>query len=171
MSPSEEFATAGYAIASERAEIDTGGAERALDAFLGTVRITSESDRALFVGVAPAADVARYLGGVEHSVVTSLERRPRYAQVSGGAPATPPGEQEFWATSTSGLGEQTLEWAPEDGDWRIVVMNADGSRGVAAELAIGAELDPLLWIGIGLLAAGAVFAGAAALLITLGVRR
>ena len=34
-------------------------------------------------------------------------------------------------------------------------MNEDASRGVSAELSIGAELDSILWIGIGLLAAGA----------------
>ena len=50
-------------------------------------------------------------------------------------------------------------------------MNADASRGVAADLSIGAELDPLPWIGVGLLAGGALFAGAAALAITLGIRR
>jgi hypothetical protein len=171
MSPTEDFASAGYAITSERADIEVGGAERALDVFLGTVRIRSESDRPVFVGIGSAQDVDRYLAGVERSVVTSLERRPRYVQLAGEAPGSPPGSESFWVASTSGAGEQTLEWEPESGDWRVVVMNADASRGVAAELSLGAELDPLLWIGIGLLLAGLFFAGGAALLITLGVRR
>jgi hypothetical protein len=171
MSPSEDFATATYAIASERADIDAAGAERALDIFLGTIRIRSETDRAVFVGIASAADVTGYLASVEHSLVTDFERRPVYVPRPGGAPSSLPGDETFWVESTSGSGEQTLEWEPESGDWRVVVMNADGSRGVAAELSIGAELDPLLWIGIGLLVVGAVFAGGAALLITLGARR
>ncbi|MFO7572169.1 MAG: DUF4389 domain-containing protein [Gaiellaceae bacterium] len=170
MSPTEDFATATYAIASERADIDVGGAERALDLFLGTVRIRSDSERPAFVGIARASDVTGYLSGVEHSIVTDFERRPVYVQRAGGAPTSLPGDETFWAASTSGVGEQTVEWEPADGDWRVVVMNEDGSRGVAAELAIGAELDPLLWIGLGLLLVGALFAGTAALLITLGVR-
>jgi hypothetical protein len=171
MSPSEDFSTATYAIASERAELELGGAERALDVFLGTVRIRSQSDRSVFVGIARAADVTGYLSGVEHAVVTDFERTPRYAPRSGGAPASPPGTAAFWVASTSGAGEQTLEWEPEEGEWRAVLMNADGARGVAAELSIGAELDPLLWIGFGLLVAGGLFAAGAALAITAGVRR
>ena len=178
MSPTERFTTAGYAVASEHADIDTGGSERALDTFLGTVRIRSESERRVFVGIASAADVDAYLSGVEHSVVTDFGDaelfeggRPEYTQLSGGAPVSPPGEQTFWAVSTSGTGEQTLEWEPEEGDWRAVLMNEDGSRGVSAELSIGAELDPLLWIGLGMLAVGALFAAGAALAITAGVRR
>jgi hypothetical protein len=50
-------------------------------------------------------------------------------------------------------------------------MNADGSRGVAADLSIGAELDPLIWIGFGLLVGGGLLAAAAALGITAGIRR
>jgi hypothetical protein len=170
MSPTEDFATAAYAIASESADIDAAGAERALELFLGTVRIRSESDRPVFVGIASASDATRYLSGVEHAVVTDLERRPVYVARPGGAPSSLPGDETFWVESTTGSGEQTVEWEPESGDWRVVVMNADGSRGVAAELSVGGELDPLLWIGIGLLAAGALLAGGAALLITLGVR-
>jgi hypothetical protein len=171
MSPSEDFETSGYAIVSERADVDTDDAQRALDTFLGTVRIRSESERPVFVGIGPEADVEAYLGGVERSVVTELDREPRYEDEPGRAPASPPGEQEFWVASVSGAGEQTLEWEPEEGDWRVVAMNADGSRGVETELSIGAELDPLLWIGIGLLVLGAVLAAAAALAITAGARR
>ncbi len=52
MSPSEELSTSTYAIVSESAELDTSGAEWALDTFLGTVRIRSESERPVFVGIA-----------------------------------------------------------------------------------------------------------------------
>jgi hypothetical protein len=171
MSPSEEFASPAYAIVSENAELDGEGAEWALDAFLGTVRIRSESERPVFVGIGPAADVDRYLDGVAHDVVTDLEKEPDYSRQRGGRAPSPPGEQSFWAESLTGTGEQTLEWAPEDGDWRVVLMNTDGSRGVSAEMRIGAELDSLLWIGIGLLVGGGLLAAGAALAITAGVRR
>ncbi len=50
-------------------------------------------------------------------------------------------------------------------------MNSDGSRGVASELSIGAELDAALWVGIVVLVAGALLAALAALAITAGARR
>ncbi len=173
MSPTQDFASPTYAIVSESADIDSGGGEWALDTFLGTVRIRSESERPLFVGIAPAAEVDRYLDDVERDVVDDLDSSgdPEYARRPGGAPSGAPGTQTFWAASSSGAGEQTLEWDPEDGDWRAVVMNEDASRDVAADMSIGAELDSVLWIGIGLLVLGALLAAGAALAITAGARR
>ena len=171
MSPSEDFSTAAYAIVSDSADVDFGGSERAARAILGDVRIRSESDRDVFVGIAPDTDVAKYLNDVERSVVTDIGKDPEYVHRRGGAPASPPGEQDFWAASTSGPGEQTLEWEPEDGSWSAVVMNSDGSRGVASELSIGAELDSALWVGIAVLLVGALLAALAALAITAGARR
>jgi hypothetical protein len=173
MSPSENFSTLSYAVVSERADIDTDGAEWALDTLLGTVRIRSESERSVFVGVAPAADVDRYLEGVEHDVVTDLDSTgdPKYARRPGSAPAAAPTTETFWAESAAGTGEQAVDWEPEDGDWRVVLMNDDGSRGVSADVSIGAELDTVLWIGIGLLVVGGLVAAAAALAITAGTRR
>ena len=172
MSPTQDFSTPTYAILSESADLDTEGAEWALDMFLGTVRIRSESDRPVFVGIGPAADVTRYLGSVERDVVDDLDESgdPELARRSGGEPSGPPGDETFWVASTAGSDEQTLEWEPEDGDWRVVVMNEDASRGVSSELSIGAELDSILWIGIGLLFAGALFAAGAALAITAASR-
>jgi hypothetical protein len=171
MSPTEDFSTAGYAIVSESADVDFGGSERAAEAFFGTVRIRSESMRPVFVGIGPDSAVEGYLGDVEHSVVTKLDRGPEYRVREGGPPASPPAEQTFWVASATGAGEQTLEWDPEEGSWSAVLMSADGSRGVAAEMSIGAELDPLLWIGIGMLVAGGLLAAGAALAITAGARR
>ena len=68
-------------------------------------------------------------------------------------------------------GRATIEWDPEDGNWRAVVMNEDLVRGVSADMSIGAELDSVLWIGLGLLGVGALFAAGAALAITAGRRR
>ena len=172
MSPSEEFTTSSYAIVSESADLDSGG-EWALDAFLGTVRIRSESERPVFVGIGSAAEVDRYLEGVEHDVVDDLDSggSPEYARRSGGAPSALASSESFWVASATGSGEQALDWDPEDGDWRAVVMNEDASRGVSADLSIGAELDSVLWIGIGLLAFGVLLAAGAALAITAGARR
>ena len=180
MSPSADVSSATYAIVSESANIDTGGAEWALDTFLGDVRIRSESVRAVFVGIGPAADVDNYLLGVEHDVVTDLEGgfgfgveepRPKYSTRAGGPPRSPPAEQTFWVASATGSGEQTVDWNPQDGEWRVVVMNEDASRGVASDVSIGAELDSVLWIGIVLLVIGALAAAVAALAINAGARR
>ena len=173
MSPGQELASSTYAIVSESAELDTDGAEWAFDTFLGTVRIRSESDRAVFVGIGPAAEVDRYLEGVEHDVIDDLDSSgdPEYALRAGGAPSGPPSTQTFWTASASGPGGQTLEWEPEDGDWRAVVMNEDASRGVSTEASVGAELDSVLWIGLALLGVGILFAAGSALAITGAVRR
>jgi hypothetical protein len=138
--------------------------------FLGTVRIRSESDRAVFVGIAPEADATAYLDGVEHDVVTDLDDEPRYSPRPGGAPVNAPSEETFWVASASGAGSQTLEWEPEEGDWRVVVMSNDAARGVSTELSIGAELDPVIWIGLGLLVGGGLLAAGAAFAITAGGR-
>jgi hypothetical protein len=171
MSPSEDFSTATYAIVSDNVDVDFGGSESAAEAILGDVRIRSESDRDVFVGIARDTDVEEYLSGVEYSVVTDIDENPDYSDHPGGAPTSPPGDQEFWVASTSGAGEQTLEWEPEDGSWNAVLMNTDGSRGVASELSIGAELDAALWVGIVMLVVGALLAALAAFAITAGVRR
>ena len=51
-------------------------------------------------------------------------------------------------------------------------MVADERRrfpGVAADLSIGAELDSLIWIGVGLLIAGLLLAAGAGALIYVGI--
>lgn len=171
MSPTESFSTSTYAIVSESVDLNLGGADRAVKSFLGTVRIRSESDRPVFVGIARAADAAAYLNGVERDVVTSIGTKPHYSLRTGAAPRERPGVKTFWAASTSGTGEQVVDWEPEDGHWTVVAMNADASRGVSTDMSIGAELDSVVWIGIGMLAVGALFAACAGIAITLGARR
>ena len=169
-SPAETYSTATHALVSETV---FDGPEWAWRDLVGTVRIRSTSDETVFVGIGREADVRAYLGGVSHERVNALGDDPgEYDRRSGNAPTTRPDTQNFWAASlVGGSGTHMLEWDIEDGHWWVVLMNSDASPGVAASLDVGAELDPLLPIGIGLLAAAGLLAMLAAVLITLGVPR
>jgi hypothetical protein len=174
--PTERFATPAYALTRTRLEVDTDGAGSVLnDSWFGKVRIRGESSGAktLFMGIGPEAAVAKYLGTVAHANVEDIEFDPfrvTYLPVAGGAPQGPPTDQPFWAASASGVGTQTLTWKVRDGDWSVVLMNADGSRGVAANLDLGAKLSFLLWVALGLLVGGVLVAGGSTALIVLAAR-
>jgi hypothetical protein len=75
-------------------------------------------------------------------------------------------------TSVAGTGIQTLDWTIESGDWTTVVMNADASPGVRAELAFGAlppsSIDAVAWTT---LTVGAIALIGGGLLLFFGVRR
>ena len=47
-----------------------------------------------------------------------------------------------------------MTWQLATGDWTVVVMNADGSAGVRAELDLGGTLPVLRWVTVGLLVGG-----------------
>jgi hypothetical protein len=174
--PSERFATPTYALTRTRLEVDTNGEGWVLnESWFGKVRIRGESPagKTLFIGIGPQAEVARYLGPVAHANVQDLDFDPfrvTYLPVTGGAPQAPPTEQSFWAASASGVGTQTLTWKVRDGDWSVVLMNADGSRGVTADVDLGAKLSFLLWVAIGLLLGGVLVVGGSTALIVLAAR-
>ena len=79
---------------------------------------------------------------------------PVYRKQVGTASPSSPASLDIWAAQTTGTGEQALTWAPSDGDWTVVLMNADATSGVQADIAAGAELPVLDWIGPVLLSIG-----------------
>jgi hypothetical protein len=174
--PTERFATPTYGLTRTRLEVDTDGAGWVLnDSWFGKIRIRGESPGAktLFMGIGPEADVAKYLGTVAHANVEDIDFDPfrvTYLPVPGGAPQGPPTDQRFWAASASGVGTQTVTWKVREGDWSVVLMNADGSRGVAADIDLGAKLTFLLWVAIGLLLGGVLVVGGSTALIVLAAR-
>jgi len=174
--PTERFATPTYALTRTRLEVDTGEGQVLNESWFGKVRIRGESsgEKTLFIGIGPQAEVARYLGTVAHANVQNIDFDPfraTYFSVSGGAPRAPPTEQNFWAASASGVGTQTLTWKVREGDWSVVLMNADGSRGVAADVDLGAKLSFLIWVATGLLIGGVLVSVGSAALIVLAARR
>jgi hypothetical protein len=174
--PTERFATSTYALTRTRLEVDTDGTGWLLnDSWFGKVRIRGESPGAkmLFIGVGPEASVAKYLGSVAHASVEDIDFDPfrvTYLPIEGGSPQGPPTEQRFWAASTSGVGTQTLTWNVREGDWSVVLMNADGSRGILADIDLGAKLSFLLWVALGLLLGGVLVVGGSTALVVLAAR-
>ncbi len=169
-----EFSTSGSALATERTHLGAAGIGWLYSpGLLGKVRIRVTPVGAgapLFVGIGPSSDVDRYLAGVNHTLISDFFR-DRVEAISGGKPPSPPGSEDFWATSASGRGPQTLVWDPANGSWTVVVMNADGRPGIHVAADLGAKLPPLLWIAIGLLLVGAVLLVGGALVVAGAIRR
>ncbi len=88
---------------------------------------------------------------------------------AGAATPTRPDAQDFWVAKSAREATQRLSWTPEPGDWAIVVMNADGTEGVSADIELGAQLSFLVPIAIGLGIAGALAIGLGAAMILSGV--
>jgi uncharacterized protein DUF4389 len=157
-----------YAVTSENVELGSKPADWVPHG-IATVRIEATSSAPIFVGIGPRSAVDQYLHGVAHDVLTHVRFAPfeaTYSHVGGSATPTPPGEASFWATSASGPGTKTLRWDVEAGNWVVVLMNADGSPGVAAQVTVAAKSPVLLPIGIGLLLLGLLLgAGAAGMII------
>ena len=144
--PTERLTTDGFAITSEDAHLRTDAdLEWVPDAVIGDVRLSAEGAGGadVFIGIGPAGDVRGYLAGVQHDTLVEVrDGDPVYRSTPGGAPATPPAGQTFWVSEASGA-DPTLTWALADGDWSAVVMNADGSAAVAADVSAGAEVPVL----------------------------
>jgi hypothetical protein len=174
-SETDGFSTEGYALASERIDLATGADWLPLPAALGTVRAeVTPADPAseIFVGAAPLAEGTAYLDGVERSVIDDLGTGAiDEVFMPGEAPSGAPGEQDFWVAQASGPGMQQLDWEPAQGDWLFVVMNADGSAGVAVDGRIGATVPALGGLAWGVLGTGLFLVVVGGLLLVLAIRR
>jgi hypothetical protein len=166
----ERFHADTRAIATDNLDVDLGDADWVAQTNdLGKVQIKAESrdGKPVFVGIARTADVEDYLAGVPYSTVNDVDVSPfgaDYERHSGHRHPVSPEHAGIWTESSYGSGEQTLDWKIDDGDYSIVVMNADGSLGVDADVTAGADipfLDELGWSAIG--------SGAFALILGIGL--
>lgn len=164
-SSSSVFESNGFAVTSERLRI-VDGLPDVLSAPGDVVTFKAQGGSAngkpLFVGVGPAAAVSAYLAGVAHDEVVDVHMdgwkgslSKDYRTSPGGPPAGPPGAQSFWTAKATGT-NVSLVWPASEGTWSVVVMNAGGSAGVAADLGLGVKVNFLGWVALGLLSAGGI---------------
>jgi hypothetical protein len=178
--PAAQVSTETYAVTTDSFRLEGAGLDWAVDNVLGRARVEvrpRDGETNLFVGLARAGDVDRYLAGVGQARIENLDLRLdggqanawRTTERAGGAPATPPTEAGFWRASSSGPGTQVLTWRPRAGDWTVVVMRADGGAGVTADVRAGATLPGLDWIAASILGVGVVLLVIGGLLVALAV--
>jgi hypothetical protein len=179
MSPQQRFTTTGYAIESEAMQFGADTGPYYVPQNLlgdGKLTVTPGGSGGVFVGVAPSADLDRYLAGVQHSTVVGFSDRsgstvPQYVESPGAGPKQPPGSSDIWVARASGNGPVTLTWPMRSGTWSVVVMNADGSANVSADVRVGATFPGVGWVSTGMIIAGVVLLLVTGLLLYIALRR
>jgi hypothetical protein len=157
--------------------VDANTPQWVLDRVATDLRLTvsGESEHAVFVGIARTSEVDVYLTGVAHDEITTGTGEAAYRRVpaTGSAASSPtvPTGQAFWAAQAVGAETLSLDWKVTSGSWTVVVMNADGSPGVAAVVTPSVRSDALGPLALILLATGLFLALLAVVTLVLAFRR
>ncbi len=145
-----------------------------------TLQVTAQNldGTAVFVGVGPTGQVERYLDGVAVDRVTDVETVPFRLDTTreeGDARPATPDAQDFWVAAaqsgTDRAARAEVTWPIQDGDFEVVVMNADGSPGVLTNASVGAGLPDSTGLWILLLGVGSFLLVGGVALIVAGARR
>jgi hypothetical protein len=169
------FSTDSYALTSP-ALGPVSRADAAAPLNLDIVRIRLEATGAdadpVFIGIAPQADVERYLAGVNRSEVRDIRTDPfrvRYLEIPGQNRPEAPTDQDFWVESADGPGSQAVTWRVQPGSWAVVVMNADASASVDVDVRAGVRSGVLAPLATTLLIVGIITLIVGLVLVVLGV--
>ena len=114
-----------------------------------------------FIGLAPTSDIQNYLSNVPYEVVSQVNSRSISSHSvnidKNGSLNSDPGNQSFWLAS----GTDTLYYTPSNTDFNkdlsLVIMKADGSQGIDANVTLGVNIPILKPIGITLVVIGGLF--------------
>lgn len=177
-SGTDRLDTPTYALTSESTELTDEEAGWVADRFDDVrIRIRAEAtdpSRHVFIGIGRAADVNRYLQDVEHDVITDIDFAGDFDISKSRRPGTrapeDPASQTFWTHRASGPGRQEVDWNVVSGEYRAVLMNADGSRGVDTRGSFGVLIPHVFAFGIGLVVAGVIVMVAGIVIIVLAAR-
>jgi len=159
------------ALVTDQGDIEASGARALADPSIELA--VRGSDKPVFIGVGRADDVDRYLAGAPVERVTDFDVRPFEMTTTvrdGTSPPGPPGDQDFWVARSVGATAASTSWTIDEGTYRIVVMNADGSSGIHAEGDFGLHIPRVVGIGIAVLVGGLLLLGSGVLLVVVGLR-
>ena len=146
----------GYAIVLEDIDLDVDPmAWRWLQSRGGLLKlkiITESNDPGteIFIGVARESDMRPYIQDIEYQRVIDMDfdeenyelmfSAADFSLHPGGLPSAPPTVHSYWVAHTSSADVQELVWEPQSGTYNIIIMNADGSEGIDADIQGGASV-------------------------------
>jgi hypothetical protein len=124
-----------------------------------TVGVTANGGNGagVFNGIGPRHEVDRYLSGAAFDEVTDLSLDPFELIVqrhAGEMAASPPAGQDFWVASAESRSSAQLSWKVADGDYRLVVMNADGAPDLVTQTRLQLTLPNAFLISMIVLGSG-----------------
>ncbi len=163
------YASSTRAIATEEVTVGTEVPKR----LVGNVRLQVSSAKPVFVGIARKAAVDAYLADASYATAKNIDLDPfavTYVAHNGSANPGRPASRTFWAAWAVGTDAAHLTWKPKSGSWSVVVMNADGTPGVSADVSAGVKLAWLLWAGIGIAILGGLLLAVAVRMLVSGLR-
>lgn len=148
---------------------------------LATLKIEAVNinpDKPVFIGIARTSAINSYLDGISYSETANFsthQDKPlfhlrgvylwptdpyfsahqdnlQFHTYPGADSAPAPASQSFWVASASGTGPQTLEWEITSGNYSVVLMNADSTSPIDADVSVGVKVPGVVHaVGIGLL--------------------
>ncbi|MFC6158317.1 hypothetical protein [Kribbella jiaozuonensis] len=145
--PGREFASSGLAVVTAPTLLDRHGP---------TLHVSASGNKPLFVGIGQDLDVRDYLAGSAQTRLIRFEPPGTFGtqDLRGrSGKLTPPGELDWWVAQ-SAPGSQSLSWPMQDGRYEVVVMNADGTPAVGAQVSFGVQVHRLFGICLLVLGAG-----------------
>lgn len=174
MSPERTFTTDTYAIVESDIDLEVEDAPDWLypSSVLGDARLTAVSlnGREIFLGVGRTADVERYVSGMRHASVSSVEDA-ELDTVDGAPPRTLPSESDVWVATAVGSGSVDLDWDVDSGPYSVVVMDAEAESTIAVRARAGAEVPALIWAAGTAAFVGALLMLAGVALAVVAIRR
>ena len=83
-----------------------------------------------------------------------------------------PGDQDFWLEEAGGVGAQEVEFDLAEGEYTILVMNADASEGIEVEAVFGIKSSGVIvLIGVAFLVLAVAALAGGIVMLVFGLRR
>lgn len=162
--------------AAHRITVDPACGESTAPAKAKTARIKISArrndGREIFVAIAPAAEVERFVGRGSSEFVSELKFDPlRYDRATrNGTAELPAGQSANFVASGAGPGVQEAVAEVREGAWEGLVMNADGSPNVDVQLSVGVKYPHVRAFAVVTMVLGAVALGVGLLLLFFQLR-
>ncbi len=153
--PAGAVAGEGYALVLNEFSIDTAGDPNTVRSFADfQVGAESTENERIFMGIAPAAEVNRYLASSARDVVSDISGgTARIVPIPGAIEPGDPADETFWDAQAEGA-NPVLSLEQSGVSQSLVIMNSNASEGVSVNLTLGLVSAALFPIGLGLLIIG-----------------